>query len=143
MPWPMTQSMAERSTCIHDPPVPAFDDRHPVAGMDAECAVRSWGARMIHRLDRSRTMRICPIQCPLGAALLRHYVMVAGNPSSWLFPGACGGAALCRPHRQRHLLRRDHLSGCRGEGRCARSGLCMIFASILASSARAAPCDAM
>ncbi len=31
----------------------------------------------------------------------------------------------------------------KGAGRCMLSGLCMIFASILVSLARAAPCDAM
>ena len=40
---------------------------------------------MIHRLDRSGQVRICPIQSPLGAALLRHYGMAPGDPSSWLF----------------------------------------------------------
>jgi len=68
-----------------DPSVPGFDDTAPIAVMDAECALCSWGARMIHRLDRSGTVRICPVQSPLGAALLRHYGMVPGDPESWLF----------------------------------------------------------
>jgi predicted DCC family thiol-disulfide oxidoreductase YuxK len=68
-----------------DPAVPAFDDCAPVAVMDADCAVCSWGARMIHRLDRVGTTRICPIQTPLGAALLRHYGLDATDPASWLF----------------------------------------------------------
>ncbi|SFH63189.1 thiol-disulfide oxidoreductase DCC family protein [Albimonas pacifica] len=68
-----------------DPAVPAFDDSRPLAVMDAECAICSWGARMIHRLDRSGEARICPIQTPLGAALLRHYGMVPTDPESWLF----------------------------------------------------------
>lgn len=40
---------------------------------------------MIHRLDRSGTVRICAIQSPLGAALLRHYGLEPQDPSSWLF----------------------------------------------------------
>ena len=68
-----------------DPSVPRFDDAAPVAVMDAECAICSWGARMIHRLDRSGRVRICPIQSPLGAALLRHYGLKAEDPSTWLF----------------------------------------------------------
>ncbi|MDE9449792.1 DUF393 domain-containing protein [Aliiroseovarius sp. Z3] len=68
-----------------DPAVPDFDDCAPVAVMDGECAVCSWGARMIHRLDRSDTVRICPIQTPLGAALLRHYGLSSDDPSTWLF----------------------------------------------------------
>ncbi|WP_396435673.1 thiol-disulfide oxidoreductase DCC family protein [Limnohabitans sp.] len=68
-----------------DPAVPDFDDCAPVAVMDAECAVCSWGARMIHRLDRTGTVRICPVQSPLGAALLEHYGLRPDDPSSWLF----------------------------------------------------------
>jgi len=56
----------------------------PIAVMDAECAICSWGARMIHRLDRKGTVRICPIQSPLGSALLRHYELVPEEPSTWL-----------------------------------------------------------
>lgn len=68
-----------------DPSVPAFDDSAPLAVMDADCAICSWGARMIHRLDRSGTVRICPVQTPLGAALLRHYGLRADDPDTWLF----------------------------------------------------------
>ena len=68
-----------------DPAVPAFDDSAPAAVMDAECAICSWGARMIHRLDRKGTTRICPIQSPLGTALLRHYGLDPQDPASWLF----------------------------------------------------------
>jgi len=68
-----------------DPQVPAFDDAAPVAVMDADCALCSWGARLIHRLDHSGTVRICPVQTPLGAALLRHYGLRPDDPSSWLF----------------------------------------------------------
>ncbi|MDF3856380.1 thiol-disulfide oxidoreductase DCC family protein [Paracoccus sp. P2] len=69
----------------NDPLVPRFDDSVPLAVMDGECAVCSWGARMIHRLDRSGTVRICPVQTPLGKALLRHYGLEAEDPPSWLF----------------------------------------------------------
>lgn len=77
--------MFEPFSFRNDPAVPGFDDRHPLAVMDADCAVCSWGAQMIHRLDRSGTVRICPVQTPLGAALLRHYGLVPEDPSSWLF----------------------------------------------------------
>ena len=77
--------MAEPFSFRGDPTVPDFDDLGPVAVMDAECAVCSWGARMIHRLDRSGTVRICPAQSPLGAALLRHHGLKPEDPSSWLF----------------------------------------------------------
>jgi predicted DCC family thiol-disulfide oxidoreductase YuxK len=68
-----------------DPAVPPFDDSAPVAVIDAQCAICSWGARMIHRLDRAGTTRICPIQSPLGMALLRHYRLDPQDPASWLF----------------------------------------------------------
>lgn len=68
-----------------DPQVPAFDDSAPVAVMDAGCALCSRGARMIHRLDRAGNVRICPIQTPRGAALLRHYGLCPQDPASWLF----------------------------------------------------------
>jgi predicted DCC family thiol-disulfide oxidoreductase YuxK len=68
-----------------DPDVPPFDDTGPVAVMDAACALCSWGARMIHRLDRSGSIRICPVQSPLGTALMRHYGLDPADPESWLF----------------------------------------------------------
>jgi len=68
-----------------DASVPPFDDGVPIAVMDAECAVCSWGAQTIHQLDHTGTVRICPIQTPLGAALLSHYNMESKDPTSWLF----------------------------------------------------------
>lgn len=68
-----------------DPAVPAFDDTVPLAVMDAECAICSWGARMIHRLDRAGRVRICPAQSPLGQALLAHHGFQPRDPASWLF----------------------------------------------------------
>ena len=53
--------------------------------MDAECALCSFGARMIHRLDTSGTIRICPVQSPLGQSLLTQNGITATNPESWLF----------------------------------------------------------
>lgn len=64
-----------------DPSVPDFDDRAPVAVMDGECALCSWGARMIHRHDRAGSVRICPSQSGLGGALLRHYGLRAEDPN--------------------------------------------------------------
>ncbi len=77
--------MPEPYSFRHDPEVPSFDDSDPLAVMDANCALCSWGARMIHRLDRSGTVRICPVQTPLGAALMRHYGVQPNDPSTWLF----------------------------------------------------------
>lgn len=74
-----------RLSCRDDPAVPPFDDSAPIAVMDAQCAICSWGARMIHRLDRAGTTRIVPIQSPLGSALLRHYGLDPQDPASWLF----------------------------------------------------------
>ena len=77
--------MFEPFSYQRDPRVPAFDDSAPIAVMDAECALCSWGAQMIHKLDRSGTVRICPVQSPLGTALLDHYALEPQDPTSWLF----------------------------------------------------------
>lgn len=68
-----------------DPAVPAFDDRGPVTVMDGECALCSVGARLIARFDRRAEFRICRVQTPLGAALLRHYGLSPDDPESWLY----------------------------------------------------------
>ena len=57
----------------------------PIAVMDADCALCSFGARMIHRLDRSGTIRICPAQSPLGQSLLAGAGISITDPESWLF----------------------------------------------------------
>lgn len=69
----------------NDPAVPEFDDRAPVAFMDGDCALCTFGARMIDRLDRQRDIRICPVDTPLGQAMLRHYGLNPDDPESWLF----------------------------------------------------------
>jgi predicted DCC family thiol-disulfide oxidoreductase YuxK len=67
-----------------DPQVPAFDDRFPIALMDADCALCCFGARVIDRLDRSGEIRICPVQTSLGRALLQHYGLRVDRPETWL-----------------------------------------------------------
>ncbi len=68
-----------------DPAIPDFDDGGPVVVMDGNCMLCSQGARIISRLDRKSAFRICPIQTPLGGALLAHYGLEPGDPESWLF----------------------------------------------------------
>ncbi|WP_424931703.1 thiol-disulfide oxidoreductase DCC family protein [Amaricoccus macauensis] len=68
-----------------DPAVPEFDDSGPVVVMDGNCMLCSQGARIISRLDRKQAFRICPIQTPLGGALLAHYGLEPDDPESWLF----------------------------------------------------------
>lgn len=68
-----------------DPTVPAFDDDRPLAVMDGNCALCSRGARMIARLDRDEAFRICPVQSPLGTALVRHFEQDPEDPQTWLF----------------------------------------------------------
>jgi predicted DCC family thiol-disulfide oxidoreductase YuxK len=80
-----------------DPAVPTFDDSATVAVIDAECAVCSWGARMIHRLDRQGSTRICPIQTPLGAALLRHYGLDPNAPPAGFSLTKAGPTRISRP----------------------------------------------
>lgn len=68
-----------------DPLVPPFDDRHPIVFMDGECALCTRAARTIARLDKAEEFRICPIQTPLGRAILCHYDMNPGDPATWLY----------------------------------------------------------
>ena len=60
-------------------------DLAPMAVMDADCALCSFGARMIHRLDKTGTIRICPVQTRLGQMLLTKHGIMPTNPESWLF----------------------------------------------------------
>lgn len=53
--------------------------------MDGDCALCTFGARMIARFDRRGVVRICPVQTPLGQAVLRHYGVAPGDPETWLF----------------------------------------------------------
>lgn len=68
-----------------DPNVPDFNDAGPVTVMDGECALCSFGARMIARFDSTCEFRICRAQTPLGVALFRHYGLVPEDPASWLY----------------------------------------------------------
>ncbi|MFT5870751.1 MAG: putative DCC family thiol-disulfide oxidoreductase YuxK [Paracoccaceae bacterium] len=68
-----------------DENVPSFDDTFAVAVIDGECALCTFGARKIDRFDKARKMRICPVQSPLGRALLIHYKMDPTDPESWIF----------------------------------------------------------
>jgi predicted DCC family thiol-disulfide oxidoreductase YuxK len=67
-----------------DPEVPAFDDAGSIAVMDGDCALCSWGARLIARLDKEGVFRICPVGTPIGTALVRHYGLVPHDPETWL-----------------------------------------------------------
>ena len=58
---------------------------HPIAVMDGTCALCTFGAKMIHRLDRSGDIRIAPIQGETGAALMRDHGLDPLDPDSWLF----------------------------------------------------------
>ncbi|MBO9473297.1 DUF393 domain-containing protein [Shimia sp. R10_1] len=67
-----------------DPAIADFDDSGPVAVMDGDCALCSFGARMIARFDRAARFRICPGQTELGTALLAHFDLKPEDPESWL-----------------------------------------------------------
>lgn len=58
---------------------------YPIAVMDGSCALCCFGARMIHRLDRSQDIRICPIQSERGRALLVENGLDPSDPDTWLF----------------------------------------------------------
>ena len=68
-----------------DPSVPNFDDGGYIAVMDGDCALCSWGARTIAKLDKAEAFRICPTQSTIGKALVRHYELDPEDPETWLF----------------------------------------------------------
>ena len=68
-----------------DPAVPDFDDTAPVAFMDGACVLCMAGARILDRLDKTGTIRICPVQTGLGQAVLDHYGLDTDDPDTWLF----------------------------------------------------------
>ena len=68
-----------------DENVPSFDDTFAVAVMDSECALCTFGARLIDRFDKTHKIRICPAQSCLGRALLVHNQMDPADPESWIF----------------------------------------------------------
>jgi predicted DCC family thiol-disulfide oxidoreductase YuxK len=67
-----------------DPAVPTFDGGGQIAVMDGNCALCSWGARLIARLDHKETFRLCPVQSSTGEALVRHYGLDPSDPETWL-----------------------------------------------------------
>jgi len=61
------------------------DTAHPIAVMDGTCALCAFGAKMVHRLDRTGDIRIAPIQGETGAALMVQHGLDPLDPDSWLF----------------------------------------------------------
>jgi predicted DCC family thiol-disulfide oxidoreductase YuxK len=49
------------------------DTSYPIAVMDGTCALCAFGARLVHRLDRSGTIRIAPIQGYTGRKLMQAH----------------------------------------------------------------------
>ena len=68
-----------------DENVPSFDDTFAVAVMDSECALCTFGARLIDRFDKTHKIRICPAQSCLGRALLVHNQMDPADPVKYDF----------------------------------------------------------
>ncbi|MEM7058219.1 MAG: DCC1-like thiol-disulfide oxidoreductase family protein [Pseudomonadota bacterium] len=68
-----------------DPAVPDFDDTAPAAFMNGACVLCMAGARILDRLDKTGTIRICPVQTDLGRAILAHYDLDPDDPDTWLF----------------------------------------------------------
>jgi len=54
----------------------------PIAVMDADCALSSLDACMIHRRDRSGEIWIAPIQSARGAALMRENGLDLADPDT-------------------------------------------------------------
>lgn len=61
------------------------DTSYPIAVMDGTCALCSFGAKMVNRLDKTGTIRIAPIQGETGAALMEANGLDPLDPDTWLF----------------------------------------------------------
>ena len=61
------------------------NETHAIAVMDGTCALCAFGAKMVHRLDKSGTIKIAPIQGETGAALMVAHGLDPLDPDSWLF----------------------------------------------------------
>ena len=61
------------------------NETHAIAVMDGTCALCAFGAKMVHRLDKSGTIKIAPIQGETGAALMHAHGLDPLDPDSWLF----------------------------------------------------------
>jgi len=60
-------------------------DVSPLTVMDGNCALCSFGARAIHRLDRTQQVRILPIQTARGQAALAAFGLDPRDPETWLY----------------------------------------------------------
>ncbi|KAE9629980.1 thiol-disulfide oxidoreductase DCC family protein [Parasedimentitalea maritima] len=69
----------------NDNKIPDFADAGPICVMDAQCALCARGAKWIAHNDRNAEFRIVPLQSELGNALMTHYGMDPGDPTSWLY----------------------------------------------------------
>lgn len=58
--------------------------------MDGTCALCSFGARAIDRLDKTGKIRICPIQTDRGRQMLAAHGLDPEDPDSWLFVDETG-----------------------------------------------------
>ena len=75
--WRFSSKMGRRDDPMTQP--------YPIAVMDGTCALCAFGARMVHRMDRSGDIRIAPIQGRTGAALMAAHDLDPLDPDSWLF----------------------------------------------------------
>ena len=67
-----------------DPGIPEFDTDRILLVMDGECALCSGAARRIANLDKHDAVRITPVRSALGTALMTHYRLDPGDPTTWL-----------------------------------------------------------
>ncbi|MEM9756890.1 MAG: DCC1-like thiol-disulfide oxidoreductase family protein [Pseudomonadota bacterium] len=60
-------------------------DLDPVALVDGECALCAAAAQRIHKLDRSGTIRLLPVQSARGRAAFTELGLDPDDPDTWLF----------------------------------------------------------
>lgn len=72
-------------TYLKDSSVPEFSAGDVFTVMDARCSLCARGATWIANNDKAQEFMIIPLQSNVGTALMLHYGLDPGDPSSWLY----------------------------------------------------------
>jgi predicted DCC family thiol-disulfide oxidoreductase YuxK len=70
---------------LQDEAVPEFSAGDAICVMDARCSLCARGASWIARNDVAHEFTIIPLQSEVGRALMAHYGLDPGDPTSWLY----------------------------------------------------------
>lgn len=74
-----------RFSFLQDEAVPEFSAGDAICVMDARCSLCARGASWIAHNDTAHEFTIIPLQSEVGGALMVHYGLDPGDPTSWLY----------------------------------------------------------